>query len=99
MRDPLNRGLKYGVKQVFSVVGATNRPALVDPALLRRILAGEISPSGGIGLSNVDDRLRQVYGDDYGLVIETAEGAGMKITARLPKYQPGVHPAGRLSEE
>src|SRR6185295_248754 len=25
LRDPLNRGLRYGVKQVFSVVGATNR--------------------------------------------------------------------------
>ncbi|MET7683095.1 histidine kinase [Streptomyces sp. NPDC005423] len=71
----------------------------MDPGLLRRILAGEVSPSGGIGLSNVDDRLRQVYGDDYGLVIETAVGAGMKITARLPKYQPGVHSAGPLAEE
>ncbi|MFJ5304975.1 sensor histidine kinase [Streptomyces sp. NPDC088350] len=71
----------------------------MDPDLLRRILAGEVSPSGGIGLSNVDDRLRQVYGDDYGLVIETAVGAGMKITARLPKYQPGVHSASRPSEE
>jgi two-component system LytT family sensor kinase len=71
----------------------------MDPDLLRRILAGEVSPSGGIGLSNVDDRLRQVYGDDYGLVIETAVGAGMKITARLPKYQPGVHSASRRSEE
>lgn len=70
----------------------------MDPVLLRRILAGEVSPSGGIGLSNVDDRLRQVYGDDHGLVIETALGAGMKITARLPKYQPGVHSAGRLFE-
>lgn len=68
----------------------------MDPELLRRILAGEISPSGGIGLCNVDDRLRQVYGDDHGLVIETAVGSGMKITARLPKYQPGVHSAGRL---
>jgi two-component system LytT family sensor kinase len=70
----------------------------MDPVPLRRILAGEVSPSGGIGLSNVDDRLRQVYGDDYGLVIETAVGAGMKITARLPKYQPGVHSASRRSE-
>ncbi|MFF3905975.1 sensor histidine kinase [Streptomyces sp. NPDC001848] len=68
----------------------------MDPELLRRILAGEGGPSGGIGLSNVDDRLRQVYGDDRGLVIETAPGAGMKITIRLPKYQPGVHSAGRL---
>ncbi|MEX3103985.1 sensor histidine kinase [Streptomyces sp. V2] len=71
----------------------------MDPELLRRILAGDVSPSGGIGLSNVDDRLRQVYGDDYGLVIETAPGAGMKITARLPKYQPGVHPAARLAPQ
>ncbi|MFI7412724.1 sensor histidine kinase [Streptomyces sp. NPDC049627] len=71
----------------------------MDPVLLRRILAGEVSPSGGIGLSNVDDRLRQVYGDDYGLIIETAVGSGMKITARLPKYQPGVHSAGRLTRE
>jgi two-component system LytT family sensor kinase len=69
----------------------------MDPDVLRRILGGEVSPSGGIGLSNVDDRLRQVYGDDHGLVIETAPGAGMKITARLPKYQPGVHSAGRLA--
>ncbi|MGV9572057.1 sensor histidine kinase, partial [Streptomyces nigra] len=69
----------------------------MDPDALRRILAGEVSPSGGIGLSNVDDRLRQVYGDEYGLVIETAPGAGMKITARLPKYQPGVHSGGRLT--
>lgn len=68
----------------------------MDPGLLRRILAGEDSPSGGIGLSNVDDRLRQVYGDDHGLVIETAPGAGMKITVRLPKYQPGVHSSARL---
>jgi two-component system LytT family sensor kinase len=71
----------------------------MDPDRLRRILAGEVSPSGGIGLSNVDDRLRQVYGDEYGLVIETAVGAGMKITARLPKYQPGVHSARRLPRE
>lgn len=71
----------------------------MDPAVLRRILAGGGSPSGGIGLSNVDERLRQVYGDDHGLVIETAVGAGMKITARLPKYQPGVHSGGRLPRE
>ncbi|MCP3818207.1 histidine kinase [Streptomyces sp. A3M-1-3] len=63
----------------------------MDPALLRRILAGESTASAGIGLSNVDDRLRQVYGDDYGLVIETGPGAGMKVTVRIPKYRAGVH--------
>jgi two-component system, LytTR family, sensor kinase len=63
----------------------------VDPAELRRILAGEGPVSAGIGLSNVDDRLRQVYGDDHGLVIETAVGEGMRITVRIPKYRSGVH--------
>ncbi|GGT07507.1 signal transduction histidine kinase [Streptomyces kurssanovii] len=63
----------------------------MDPEVLRGILAGERSTASGIGLSNVDERLRQVYGDDYGLVIETAVGAGMKITVRIPKYRAGVH--------
>lgn len=64
----------------------------MDPALLRRILAGEpAGSSSGIGLTNVDERLRQVYGDGHGLVIETGLGAGMKITVRIPKYRAGVH--------
>ncbi|MET8879305.1 sensor histidine kinase [Streptomyces rubiginosohelvolus] len=63
----------------------------MDPARLRQILRGEGGTSTGIGLLNVDERLRQVYGDDYGLVIETGVGAGMKITLRLPKYRAGVH--------
>ncbi|MFF3673962.1 sensor histidine kinase [Streptomyces sp. NPDC002120] len=64
----------------------------MDPALLRRILAGERGgSSSGIGLPNVDERIRQVYGDEYGPVIETGVGAGMKITIRIPKYRAGVH--------
>ncbi|MFP3986592.1 histidine kinase [Streptomyces sp. E11-3] len=63
----------------------------MDPERLRRILRGEGGPSAGIGLSNVDDRLRQVFGDGYGLVIETGVAAGMKITVRIPKYRAGVH--------
>ncbi|MEU1215461.1 histidine kinase [Streptomyces sp. NPDC005790] len=63
----------------------------MEPERLRQILRGEGGTSSGIGLLNVDERLRQVYGDDYGLVIETGAGAGMKITVRLPKYRAGVH--------
>ncbi|MFE9116577.1 sensor histidine kinase [Streptomyces sp. NPDC007172] len=63
----------------------------MDPERLRRVLRGEGGASGGIGLLNVDERLRQVYGDAYGLVIETGVGAGMRITARIPKYRAGVH--------
>ncbi|MFF0779863.1 sensor histidine kinase [Streptomyces sp. NPDC003720] len=61
----------------------------MDPQRLRDLLRGRGGPSAGIGLSNVDMRLRQVYGDDHGLVIETGLGAGTKITVRLPKFHPG----------
>ncbi|MGW0120387.1 histidine kinase [Streptomyces sp. NPDC003327] len=63
----------------------------MDPELLKAVLRGEHPSGSGIGLSNVDERLRQVYGPEHGLVIETGTGAGMKVTVRIPKYRPGVH--------
>lgn len=61
-----------------------------DPEAIRRALDGQAA-SDSVGLGNVDARLRQVYGDDFGLVVETAPGAGTKVTFRVPKYAPGVH--------
>ncbi len=52
--------------------------------MIRAVLAGE-SASDSIGLGNVDARLRQVYGDAYGLVVETQVDAGTKVT--LPDSQ------------
>ncbi|HEX4977238.1 MAG TPA: histidine kinase [Nocardioides sp.] len=62
-----------------------------DPERVRRALAGD-SSLDSIGLGNVDARLRSTYGDDYGLVVETAPGAGTRVIVRVPKYAPGVHP-------
>jgi len=72
----------------------------MDPDRLREILAAGPTSAGrdrhgggaGIGLANVDERLRQVYGDEYGLTVETAIGAGTKVNLRVPKYSPGVFP-------
>ncbi|KGN32103.1 signal transduction histidine kinase [Knoellia sinensis KCTC 19936] len=61
-----------------------------SPEAVQRILDGQ-SRADSVGLGNVDARLRQVYGDDFGLVVETAEGAGTKVSFRVPKYAPGVH--------
>ena len=63
-----------------------------DPEVMRRVLAGD-QDSDSVGLGNVDARLRQVYGDEYGLVVETALGAGTRVSFRVPKYAPGVHPS------
>lgn len=62
----------------------------MDPDHVRRALTGEAT-GDSTGLANVDERLRQVYGDEYGLIVETAQEAGTKVSVRLPKYHPGVH--------
>jgi two-component system LytT family sensor kinase len=59
-----------------------------DPAVIRRSLSGE--PGDHVGLANVDERLRQAFGDDHGLVVETAPMAGTKVTMRIPKYAEAV---------
>lgn len=62
-----------------------------DPEKVRRALAGDPSMDS-VGLGNVDARLRSSFGDEYGLVVETAPGAGTKVTVRVPKFAPGVRP-------
>jgi two-component system, LytTR family, sensor kinase len=61
----------------------------MDPAYAADVLAGRGKP-GSLGLVNVDRRLRTVFGPGYGLVIETASGAGTKVILRIPRFQPGV---------
>ncbi len=61
-----------------------------DPETIRAVLAGE-SSADSVGLGNVDARLRQAFGDECGLVVETAVGAGTRVTFRIPKYAPGTH--------
>jgi two-component system, LytTR family, sensor kinase len=60
------------------------------PEVVRAALEGGGSGRSSIGLGNVDARLRQVYGDAFGLVVETAPGAGTKVSFRVPKFAPGV---------
>ncbi|MFC7547059.1 sensor histidine kinase [Plantactinospora sp. GCM10030261] len=67
----------------------------MDPAVL---LGGSTGPAsdgvddGGqhVGLSNVDERLRSAFGDQFGLVVETAPGAGTKVSMRVPKFHRHV---------
>lgn len=43
-----------------------------------------------VGIGNINQRMKAVYGDDYALIVETAPGAGMKVILRVPKFAPGV---------
>jgi len=60
------------------------------PERVRAALSGEPG-TDSVGLGNVDERLRKIFGDPYGLTVATAPGAGTKVSLRVPKFQPGVH--------
>lgn len=59
-----------------------------EPDIIRRSLSGE--PGDHVGLANVDERLRRAFGNDHGLVVETAPNAGTKVTMRVPKFAEAV---------
>lgn len=71
-----------------AVVSVEDDGVGMDPERLRALLAGQDGGGNHVGLRNVDLRLRQVYGDGHGLVVETAPGEGTLITLRVPKSQP-----------
>ncbi len=58
----------------------------MDPEVLQR----QAAEGGHVGLGNIDDRLRSVFGDEFGLVVETGPGAGTKVSMRIPKFHADV---------
>ena len=64
----------------------------MDPAVLSKAETTLDTAEAGqhVGLTNVDDRLRSVFGDKFGIVVETAPGAGTKVSLRVPKFHAGV---------
>jgi two-component system, LytTR family, sensor kinase len=66
----------------------------MDPQVLSNG-AGDDDTGPHVGLTNVDERLRSVFGDRFGLVVETGLGAGTKVSMRVPKFHPNVR-AGAL---
>ena len=59
----------------------------MDPDELHALLTSA-ADGRNVGLRNVDTRLRQLYGAEGGLVVETAPGAGTLVRMRIPKSQP-----------
>ncbi|MGH3615186.1 MAG: sensor histidine kinase [Pseudonocardia sp.] len=62
----------------------------MDPARLTEDLDDAHLSGAHVGLGNVDDRMRSAFGADFGLVVDTAIGAGMRITLRVPKFRAGI---------
>ncbi|WP_313811556.1 sensor histidine kinase [Glutamicibacter sp.] len=72
---------------LYAVIGVEDDGVGMDPEQLASVLAGTTA-NMHVGLRNVDVRLRQLYGNANGLIIDTAPGAGTQITMRIPKFRP-----------
>jgi two-component system sensor histidine kinase YesM len=60
----------------------------MNPELAGSLLNGQSSDkekAGGIGLANVDERIKLICGKAYGIRIDTEPGVGTQINIRLPR--------------
>nr|WP_183321025.1 histidine kinase [Flexivirga oryzae] len=63
-----------------------------DPERIQAALDG-VAQADSVGLSNVDMRLRATFGEQYGLVVETAPGAGTRVLMHVPRFAARTHAA------
>jgi two-component system, LytTR family, sensor kinase len=86
-----------GVGHISLIVQDSDTEALItveddgvgmDPERLREQLAGRMAE--GVGLRNVDERFRRVFGPDFGVQVETEVGLGTRVVLRVPKFRVGV---------
>ena len=47
-----------------------------------------LSDGNGIGLQNIDERIKLSYGDEYGLTIHSELDEGTEVIITIPKLSP-----------
>ena len=63
---------------------ADNGTGMTD-AQIEAILQKDRSDSVGIGIKNVNDRLKMYFGQDYGITIDSMPDEGTRVHIRMPK--------------
>ncbi|MGG4033921.1 sensor histidine kinase [Paenibacillus cisolokensis] len=62
----------------------------MDGSYLARLKAGEVKPKGsGLGIANIDERIRLLFGERYGLTVESERGSGTRVHLRFPYKKEG----------
>ncbi|MCL6590758.1 MAG: sensor histidine kinase [Firmicutes bacterium] len=99
----VENSINYGLEQIPGVCRITvksidmgddlclviedNGPGL-DPLILDKLDCGNIQPKGlGIGLKNINDRLKLIFGESFGINISGTTGSGARIMVRIPKTE------------
>jgi two-component system, sensor histidine kinase YesM len=75
--------------ETIKLIVEDNGPGM-EPSLLEKLKRGEVKTRGqGVGLSNIDDRIKLSYGQQYGVKIESAPNQGTKVIIVLPYDRGG----------
>lgn len=75
-------------KEVLFITVEDNGPG-IPPIILQELEIGEGKADGsGLGLKNIDQRLKLIYGKEYGILITSKFEEGTKVTMRIPKGKP-----------
>ena len=72
-----NAGMATSYDKLLAILGMTDEQCAA-------ILAKERSDSVGIGVKNVNDRLKIYFGDKYGISIKSELDEGTEVTVRIP---------------
>ena len=59
----------------------------MDEETLAHLLTDEAGRSRGIGVKNVNDRIKITFGESYGLSIESEPDMGTTVTVRIPRKE------------
>ena len=77
-------GREQGEDILFTV---EDNGAGMEPETVRAILAKERSDHTGIGIKNVNDRLKIYFGSSYGITIDSAPDEGTRVYIKMPKVR------------
>lgn len=82
------KGMVQDEKCMIEITDAGKGMSEEELEKLRKKMAGEIEPDGGkgngIGLKNVQDRIRMSFGEVYGINIASKKGCYTKVTVCVP---------------
>lgn len=82
------KGMVQDEKCMIEITDAGKGMSGEELEKLRKKMAGEIEPDGGkgngIGLKNVQDRIRMSFGEAYGINIASKKGCYTKVTVCVP---------------
>ncbi|MOA17760.1 Sensor histidine kinase YehU [compost metagenome] len=57
----------------------------MEKLFVKQLLSGQVQTKGsGLGLKNIEERIKLLYGEEYGIAVESEPGEGTKVTLILP---------------